>query len=157
MALEFSTESEARIKHVLSEYYDKQAALLPVLYVAQDQFGHINAEICQLVAQRLELDRMHVESVASFYTMYYKQPIGRHHIQVCRTLSCAMAGSGRLVDYLSTKLGIKPGEVTPDGKFSLEAVECLAMCGSAPVMIINKTNHENLTNEKVDEILASLK
>lgn len=156
MALEFTSESEARVAHALSEYRDAQAALLPVLYVAQEQFGHVTPEVCDLVARRLGLDRMHVESVASFYTMYQKRPVGRHHIQVCRTLSCAIAGGERLVDTLSRKLGIKPGEVTPDGKFSIEAVECLALCGSAPVMLINKTHYENLTEAKVDEILASL-
>ncbi len=153
MALEFSAESEARIQRALEEYYDRQAALLPVLYVAQDQFGHVTPEVTELVAKRLQLPRMHVESVASFYTMYYKAPIGRYHVQICRTLSCAMSGAGAVIQHVKKKLAIGPGEVTPDGKFSMEEVECLALCGSAPAMIINKTNYENLTIEKVDQIL----
>lgn len=156
MALEFSVESLGKIKNALEEYYDTQAALLPVLYVAQEQFGYVTGEVLALVANQLELPRMHVESVASFYTMYYKEPVGRHHIQVCRTLSCAMSGSAEVVSHIKEKLGISAGEVTKDGKFSLEEVECLAMCGTAPVMIVNRTNYENLTAEKVDQILDGL-
>ncbi len=156
MALEFSAESLAKIQDALDEFYNVQSALLPVIYVAQEQFGFINSEALELVARRLDLPRMHVESVASFYTMYYKHPVGRYHIQVCRTLSCALHGSLKLIDYIEKKVGVKPGEVTSDGKFSVEAAECLAMCGTAPAMIINKTNYENLTEAKIDQILDSL-
>lgn len=156
MALEFSADSEAKIKNALEEYHDRQAALIPVLYIALDQFGALTPEIYDLVAGRLEQPRMFVEAVATFYTMLYKKPVGRHHIQVCRTLICAMAGAPRILEHITEKLGIKPGETTPDGKFSLEEVECLAMCGSGPAMIINKTNYENLTVEKIEEILDGL-
>ncbi len=156
MALEFSAESEKRINEALDEYYNTQAALIPVLYIAQDEFGPVTPEVMDLVAKRLELPRMFVEAVASFYTMYLKKPFGRHHIQVCRTLSCHMAGAQNIVAHIKKKLELEAGGVTPDGKFSLEEVECLAMCGSAPAMIINKTNYENLTIEKVDEILDNL-
>ncbi len=156
MALEFSAESEAQIKDALEEFYTTQAALIPVLYVAIDQFGHLTPEILDLVAKRLDLPRMFVESVASFYTMLHKQPVGRYHVQVCRTLSCAMTGSKSVVEHIKKRLQIEPGQVTEDGKFSLEEVECLAICGTAPAMIINKTNYENLTIEAVDRILDEL-
>jgi len=156
MALQFSGESEKRISELLQEYHDKQAALLPVLFVAQEEFGSLGEEATALVASRLELELMHVKSVVSFYTMYKTQPVGKYHIQVCNTLSCAMAGSTTVIDHLKKRLEIEAGEISGDGKFSIEQVECLALCGSAPAMIINKTNYENLTIEKVDEILDSL-
>ena len=110
MALEFSAESEAQIKDALEECYTTQAALIPVLYVAIDQFGHLTPEILDLVAKRLDLPRMFVESVASFYTMLHKQPVGRYHVQVCRTLSCAyerVQAGGRAYqknDYKSSRV-----------------------------------------------------
>jgi len=156
MALQFSSESEKRISELLQEYHDKQAALLPVLFVAQEEFGSLGEEAVALVASRLELELMHVKSVVSFYTMYNSKPVGKYHIQVCNTLSCAMAGSTTVIDHLKKRLEIEAGEISKDGKFSIEQVECLALCGSAPAMIINKTNYENLTIEKVDGILDSL-
>ena len=157
MALAFSAESEQRIREALDEYHDAQAALLPVLHVAQDQFGWLSGEAIDLVARRLALPRMHVVSVVSFYTMFHTQPVGRHHIQVCRTISCAMAGAPSIVRHIEEKLGIGPGEVTPDGRFSLEEVECLALCGSGPAMLVNKTEYENLSPQKVDAILDACK
>lgn len=157
MATQFNVESEKKIAELLGEYHDNQAALLPVLFIAQDQFGYINQQTIDLVASRLELDPLHVKSVVSFYTMYQKKPVGKYHIQLCKTLSCALAGTPTILNHIKNKLGINAGEVTEDGKFSIELVECLAMCGSAPSMIINKDSYENLTPEKVDEILDGLK
>lgn len=157
MRLEFSAESEAEIKQALDDYYNEQAALIPVLYVAQEQFGSLTPEALDLVAGRLNLPRMHVEGAASFYTMLYRRKVGRYHIQVCRTLSCALGGAREIVDHIRKKLDFGPDGVTADGKFSLEEVECLAMCGSAPAMIVNRTNYENLTVEKSDDILDGLK
>jgi len=156
MSIGFSTESESRIKQALDEFFSNQAALLPVLYVAQDQFSHLTSDVLELVAKRLDLPLMHVESVASFYTMYHKQPVGKYHIQVCRTLSCALMGESELFAHLKNTLAIGPGEVSDDGRYSLEEVECLAMCDQAPAMIINKTNYGNLTIEKLDGILNEL-
>ncbi len=156
MSLAFSSEAEAKIRKYLDDYYNTQAALLPVLYVAQDEFGYLSGEAMDLVAERLGLSRMHVQSVATFYTMYYKQPMGKYNIQVCRTLSCAMCGAYDLIGHIGKKLGIKPGETTKDKKFTLTPVECLALCGTAPVMMINKDVHENLTAEKIDAILDGL-
>lgn len=156
MALAFSAESEAKIQSALSECYNPQAALLPVLYIAVEEFGSLTPEVLDLVAGRLDLPRQHVEGVATFYTMYPRQARGRYHIQVCRTLSCALMGGPRIVEHLETRLGIKPGEVTPDGTFSLEEVECLALCGGGPAMLINQTPYENLTVESVDLLLARL-
>ncbi len=156
MSLAFSSDAEAKIRKYLDDYYNTQAALLPVLYVAQDEFGHLSGEVMDLVAERLGLSRMHVQSVATFYTMYHKGPVGKYNIQVCRTLSCAMNGAYNLIEHIGGKLSIQPGETTKDGKFTLTPVECLALCGSAPVMMINKDVHENLTAEKIDAILDGL-
>lgn len=152
----FSDESLARIDKALTESLDAQAALLPVLYIAQEQFGFLSQDALRLVAEKLNLTFQHVESTATFYTMFKREPVGRYHIQVCRTLSCAMLGAPNLTAHLSATLGIKPGEVTPDGKFSLEEVECLALCGSGPAVQINKTNYERVTPEALDRLLASL-
>ncbi len=156
MALEFTPESEAKVKEFEETYYNKMACLLPTLWVAQDQFGYLPPEALDLVAERLELPRMHVESVASFYHLYKREKVGRHHIQICRTLSCAMFGSQTLLEHLEEKYNLKPGEVTPDGKFSLETAECLALCGTGPAMLINKDTYEHVTVEKLDKILDSL-
>jgi len=156
MALSFSTESEARIAEALGEYYNPQAALIPVLFIAADQFGALGPEVLDLVATRLGLPRMFVEGVSSFYTMLPKAPRGRYHFQVCRTLSCAMLGAPVLTEHLKERLGIKPGEVSADGRYSLEEVECLALCGSGPAMLVNQTAYQNLTVAELDRILASL-
>ena len=99
----------------------------------------------------------HLYGIVTFYTMFNMKPVGRHHLQVCRTLPCALLGSERIINYLKKKLGINLGETTPDGKFTLSEVECLASCGTAPVMQINNDYCENLSEEKIDEILQSVK
>ena len=156
MALQFNGESMRKIAELVDEYHDKQAALLPVLFVAQQQFGYLSEDAIKLVADTLSLELLHVKSVVSFYTMFKQQPIGKYHIQLCGTLSCAMGGSLEILEHLKKRLEIEIGEVSEDGKFSLEQVECLAMCDKAPAMIINQTNYGNLTLAKVDEILDNL-
>jgi NADH-quinone oxidoreductase E subunit len=134
----------------------RRAALLPTLWLAQEQFGHLSLEVMEYVAEKLELKPAFVGSVASFYTMFYKRPMGRHHVQVCTNLSCALVGAERIVDCLRRKLGIKVGQTTGDGKFSLSEVECLASCGTAPMMQIDDDYWENLTPERTIEIIDRL-
>jgi NADH-quinone oxidoreductase E subunit len=108
------------------------------------------------VAQVMELSPTLVASVTSFYSMLYRRPVGQHTIQVCTNISCSLAGAQSLLEYLSQKLGIEPGETSPDGRFSLLEVECLGSCGTAPAMQVNDTYYENLTEARIDEILANL-
>jgi NADH-quinone oxidoreductase E subunit len=156
MSLQFSSENEAMFQRIVARYPVKRAALLPTLWLAQGQWGYLSLEVMEYVAERLELKPAFVGSVASFYTMFYKRPMGRHHVQVCTNLSCALVGSDRILDCLRQRLGIEVGQTTADGKFSLDEVECLASCGTAPMMQINDDYWENLTPERTLEIIDRL-
>ena len=153
---EFSPEAKKKIEEIAARYPDARAATMPALWIAQREAGWISPAVCSAVAAQLDLPPAHVLGVATFYTMFKKAPTGRHLIQVCSTLSCSLMGAEHIVNYLERKLGIKAGETTPDGKFSLMKVECLGSCGTAPMMQINDDYYESLTKAKIDEILASL-
>lgn len=157
MAVEFSPETLKKFEATLARYPKKEAAMLPVLYLAQQEFGHLGPEAIEYVAELMEQAPARVYSVVSFYTMYNMKPIGRHHIQICRTLPCALGGAEKVTAFLTQKLGIKPGQTTEDGRFTLSEVECLASCGTAPMMQINDDYYENLTEEKIIKIIESLK
>ncbi len=131
--------------------------MLPVLYLAQEEFGHLGTEAIEYVSKLMEVPPTRVQGVVTFYTMLYSKPIGKYHIQVCRTLPCALMGGERITSFLATKLGIQVGETTADGKFTLSEVECLASCGTAPVMQINDDYYEGLTEKKIEQILQDLK
>lgn len=153
--MKFSKESQSKIDEVLKHYPVKQAALLPVLWIAQQEFGWISEEVIEWAAQTLDISPAHVYGVVTFYTMYHRQPPGKYHLQLCQTLPCAMRGSEKIIEHLKKRLGIEVGETTPDQRFSLTTVECLASCGTAPALRINEKYYENLTVETVDEILES--
>ena len=157
MGTEFSKESEQRIAEALSRYPNSRAALLPVLWIAQEQFGWISPEVMEANAKRLDLSPAHVYGVATFYTMLHKKPVGKYHLQFCRTLPCALMGCDTIVQHVKKKLGIGDGETTADGRFTLTTVECLASCGTGPAMMVNEKYHEDLTVEKVNEILENLR
>jgi len=157
MALEFSQETLKQFQEVTGRYPKKEAAMLPVLYLAQREFGYLSSEAIEYVAKLMELSPARVYGVVTFYTMLNLKPIGRYHIQVCRTLPCALKGSEKITEWLKDKLEIRAGETTPDGKFTLSEVECLASCGTAPMMQINDDYYENLSESRVEEILKSLK
>ena len=157
MALEFSPETLKKFEATIARYPKKEAAMLPVLYLAQQEFGYLGSEAIEYVAKLMAQAPAQVHGVVSFYTMYNMKPIGRHHIQVCRTLSCALRGAENVTGFLKKKLGIEPGQTTPDGRFTLSEVECLASCGTAPMMQVNDDYYENLTEAKIDEILDRLK
>jgi NADH-quinone oxidoreductase subunit E len=157
MALEFSPETYKQFEATVARYPRKEAAMLPVLYLAQREFGHLGPEAIEYVARLMEQSPARVHGVVSFYTMYNMKPIGRHHIQVCRTLSCALGGAERITGLIKKKLGIEPGQTTADGRFTLSEVECLASCGTAPMMQVNDEYYEGLTEEKVGEIIDGLK
>jgi len=157
MAVEFSPETLKEFQATVARYPKKEAAMLPVLYLAQREFGHLGPEAIDYVAKLMDQAPARVYGVVSFYTMYNMAPIGRHHIQVCRTLPCALRGAEEVTEFLKKKLGIECGQTTPDGRFTLSEVECLASCGTAPMMQVNDDYYENLTAEKIDQILEGMK
>lgn len=136
----------------------KRAMVLTALFIAQEEFGYLSREAIARAAQRVNMSPEEVYETATFYSMFRFQPVGRHVIQVCEGLSCHLAGGAEhLVEYLQQKLGIAPGETTPDGLFTLQTVQCLASCGTSPTMRIDDTLYENLTTDKVDMILQALR
>ncbi len=152
----FSTETEAKIDALIAKYPRKRSAMLPMIHLAQLEQGRVSEEAINYIAERLDLQPIEVYEVVTFYSMYFMENIGKYHLQVCRTLSCMLCGAQELTAHLEKKLGIKPGQVTPDGRFRLSEVECLGSCTTAPVLQINFDYYENLTPEKVDEILEAL-
>lgn len=157
MALEFSPPAEQKISDICRRYPNTQAACLPVLHVAQDEFGHLSDEVLELVAKRLQLARSHVFGVATFYTMYHREPVGKHVLMMCTNVSCMLRGGYKTLHKLEEKLGIKAGQTTPDGEFTLIEEECLAACADAPAMICGERYFLNLTPDKVDAALAECK
>ncbi len=156
MAIDFSEATEARFQEILSRYPVRQAAVMPTLWLVQEEFGHISTEAMAYIAERLEMPPAAVAGVVTFYSMYYTRPMGKYHVQVCTNLSCDLLGSDSIVDCLTRRLGIKVGETTADGLFSLSRVECLGSCGTAPMMQINDRFWENLTLERTVQIIDRL-
>jgi len=155
---EFSAEELQRIEEIKAKYPEVMPATMPVLWLAQEKFGHVEPPVQKLVAETLGLPASHVHGVASFYTQYYKERKGKYVIDVCTTTSCQLCGGYNILHHLEEKLGITVGETTEDGMFSLQQVECLGACGYAPMMQINNDVHvNNLTPNKVDEIIDGLK
>ena len=157
MAVEFSPDALKRFDEIVGRYPKKEAAMLPVLHLAQREFGYLSSEAIEYIAKLMDLSPARVYGVVTFYTMLHMKPIGKYHIQVCRTLPCALVGAEKITTLLKSKLAIQVGGTTPDGKFTLAEVECLASCGTGPMMQINDDYYENLSKEKVEKILRSLK
>lgn len=156
MSLAFSEETRAKHDRLLTRYPNREAAILPTLYLAQREFGYLSDEAILYVADLLGFTPARIYGVATFYTMYNKKPVGKYHLQVCRNLSCSLMGAEHLIEHVARKIGVKPGETTADGKFTLSTVECLGSCGTAPVMQVNDDYYENLTEESIDAILDGL-
>jgi NADH-quinone oxidoreductase E subunit len=152
-----SEATRQEINALIAKYPVRRSALVPSLQAAQEEVGYVSTEAVREIAQIFELSPNEVYEVASFYTMLYKAPVGKYVIQVCTNISCLLCNSEEIMAHLQKRLGIKPGETTPDKRFTLFEVECLASCGTAPVAQINDEYHENLTAEKLDRILDSLK
>ena len=152
----FSPAVEAEIERHLAKYRLKRSAILPLMFIVQRERGYLDPPGVAYLAKRLELRITDIWEVATFYSMIHLKPIGKYHIQVCKTLSCRLLGSDKITGHCSKKLGIKVGEMTADGKFSLSEVECLGSCGTAPMFQINFDYYESLTEAKVDQILDSL-
>jgi NADH-quinone oxidoreductase subunit E len=153
----FSEETMKKVQDVLSRYPTPQAAALPVLHLAQKEFGFINDQALRAAARVLQISRAKVFGLATYYSMYTTEPVGRHVIYLCDNLACTLLGAESLRDHLEKKLSIRMGETTEDGRFSLRNAECLGACGQAPVMLLNEDFYEGLTEERIDEILGKYK
>jgi NADH-quinone oxidoreductase subunit E len=157
MAFALSEDRERELAKILSRYPNKMAACIPVLHLCQEaNEGWVSEDAIAFVAKKLELSTAHVKGVVTFYSLFNEEKPGKHQVWVCRTLSCALRGSGALLEHCEKRLGVHAGESTKDGKITLRTAECLAACGTAPVMQVDKTYHENLTVESVDRILDGL-
>ncbi|MCH7518332.1 MAG: NADH-quinone oxidoreductase subunit NuoE [Candidatus Dadabacteria bacterium] len=152
----FSEPLIERLNTIISTSETKQSSLIPLLIEIQNEFGHLSNESMEEAAKMLEISPSSVQNVATFYTMFFTEPVGKHVVWICRTLSCALRGAEHVEHYMCDKLGIKTGETTPDGKITLMEAECLASCGTAPVMLVDDTLEENLTKESVDKVIEEL-
>ena len=159
--VEFSPELIVKFDEIVSRYPagKQKSALLPILHLVQAEHGWVSAPAMDKVAEYLKFEDIEVYEVATFYSMYFMRPQGKYVLEVCRTGPCCLVGAERIMDYIEQKLGVKEGEVTPDGLFSWRGVECLAACGYGPVLQIGPeyTFYENLTNGSVDKLIAELK
>ena len=156
----FTSETEALMNQIIHRYPEgrQKSALLPLLHIAQaESDGWLSVPVMDRVAEILNLQPIEVYEVASFYSMYQLKPVGKCLIEVCRTSSCWLRGANDIVSHIEQKLGIKNGETTPDGKFTLRTVECLGSCGTAPMLQIGEKYYEDLTFEKVDQIIEDHK
>lgn len=153
----FSEEAKKQLDNILKKYPTKKAALLPALWLAQEEYGGwLPPEAMREVAGYLELSPAEVEGVATFYTMYNKEPVGKFHIEVCHNIVCMVRGADDLIDHIGDKLGIARGETTTDRKFTLNTAECLGACANAPCLMIGDTYYEDVTAEKADKLIDDL-
>ncbi len=156
MSVVFTKEKLDKVAEIIARYPEgkQKSALLPVLHLAQEEFGGwLDVPVMDYVASLLQLDPIEVYEVASFYTMYNLKPVGKYVFEVCQTGPCMLNGSDNIIAYIKEKLGIGPGETTADGMFTLKPAECLGACGYAPMMQLGKHYREHLTKEKVDAII----
>ena len=154
--VEFPPEAKARFDYILTRYPTREAALLPTLHLAQEVWGWISPETVHYVSDLLDLSPATVFGVVSFYNMYNQKPVGKYHLQVCTNLSCMVNNAYDIHDHLCERLQIHPGETTRDGLYTVVEVECLGSCGTAPVVQVNNDYHENMSVEKMDELLTKL-
>jgi NADH-quinone oxidoreductase subunit E len=153
----FPESLRERIDAIVAGSENKQSALIPVLREVQNEFGYLSNESMEEAAEILGIPPSSVQNVASFYTMFFRKPVGQHVIWVCRTLSCALRGAEHVEHHICDSLGVKTGETTADGRITVMEAECLASCGTAPVMMVDDKLEENLTKEKVDRLIDELR
>jgi NADH-quinone oxidoreductase E subunit len=153
----YSKTNEQKLDEIISHYPVKRSAILPALYIAQEEHGYVTDDDVKYLAKRLDMRVNEVEEVVTFYTMYSRKPVGKYKLQVCRTVSCMLLGAEQITEHIGQKIGCQPGETTSDGKFTLVEVECLGYCDLAPVMQVNFDYHEKLTTREVDKIIDRLK
>lgn len=156
MEFRFTSENIERINKEIAKYPLKKPAVMATLYIAQEQNGYISNEVIMEVAAILEMTSEEVLGVVTFYTMFHQKPLGKNHIQVCTNVSCMLRGGYEIWNQVKQKLEIDNMNVTDDQKFSLEEVECMGSCGTAPMLAVNEDYYENLTKEKVEDLINSL-
>lgn len=155
---QLSAEGLAMVKKELTRYEVKESAIIPALYVAQkENKGYINTEVIHYLSQLMDIPVSKINEVFKFYTMFNQKPVGKHHVQVCTNISCALEGGRELTNHICHELGVKLDQVTGDGRFSVSRVECLGSCGTAPMMQVNDKYYENLTPESAMNILRGMK
>ncbi|HUQ95611.1 MAG TPA: NAD(P)H-dependent oxidoreductase subunit E [Bryobacteraceae bacterium] len=155
----FSPELEAKLQNLINRYPPdrRKSALIPMLMFTQDEVGHVSRELVEEVARRIGIAPVQVDEVVTYYSMLHQKPMGKYHIQVCTNISCLLWDGDQLYDHARHKLGIGHKEVTADGQFSLEEVECIGACSWAPAIQVNYDFHHYVTKEKLDQIIDSLK
>ncbi|MCS6953634.1 MAG: NAD(P)H-dependent oxidoreductase subunit E [Bryobacterales bacterium] len=155
----FSPQLEARFEKLLRSYPPgrQRAALVPMLLYAQDEVGAVTPEVVEEIGRRLGVSTLEIEEVISYYSMLRRTPAGKHHIQICTNISCMLLGAEELWEHACRRLGIGHREVTPDGQFSLEEVECIGACSWAPALLVNYDYHHHMTPEKLDRLIESLR
>ncbi|MGC8729304.1 MAG: NADH-quinone oxidoreductase subunit NuoE [Elusimicrobiales bacterium] len=152
-----SEKIKENLKNIISKYEKKESAIISILHEIQKEKNYIEDSDISELAKLMELPYSKIKAVLTFYTMFNSKKVGKYHIQICRNISCHMAGAKKIEKYISEKLGIREGEVTKDLLFSYSTVECLGSCGTSPVIMINETYHENVDEKKIDEIIEKLK
>ncbi len=155
--IQFTQEAMSRVERLKRQYPTKDACLLPVLHIAQREFGHISPEVMEYVAGLVGVSPARVYGVATFYTMYNRKPVGTYHVQVCTNISCHLEGSPKMLDTLRSVLGIEEDQTTPDKMFTLSTVECLGACGFGPVVQINDDYYEQVTEQGIKDIIKGLR
>ncbi len=155
--MSLSEETLSKIKAEQSKYPDKLSALLPALWWAQEEWSWFSTERMDYLASVLDISKIRVYEAVTFYTMYNRKPVGKYHFQVCHNIACSIMGAEHIIEYMKKKLGVGEGEVTPDGYFSISRVECLASCGTAPMLQLNDRYYENLNEERIDYLLEELR
>ncbi|MGA7161048.1 MAG: NAD(P)H-dependent oxidoreductase subunit E [Bacteroidota bacterium] len=150
-------ENLKKVEEIRKRYPASQAALLPILWIAQEQEGWISEEMMRFIGKLLDIPFGHVLGVVTFYTMYHSKQLGKYHIEVCTNISCMLRGSDKILETIAHRCGAKPGETSADGKWTVSEVECMGACGGAPMLAIGQEYYENLTPEKTEQLLSSLK
>lgn len=156
MEIKFNQQELEQVEYHKSKYPTAQSAIMPVLWMAQKKFGWLSKEVMEYVGDLLDLPYSHVYGVSTFYTMYFKKPMGKNHVQVCTNVSCMLRKGDEIFDHVSEKLGISHNEATEDKNFSLEEVECMGACGGAPMIAINEDFFENVDINQVDSLIDKL-
>jgi NADH-quinone oxidoreductase subunit E len=153
----FSPELLTKVEELTRRYPERKAALIPALHLIQaERGGWLSDETIRETAELFGVPDMHVRGVVGFYDMFHAEPVGRHVVRLCKTLACKLCGSDEIRDHIERKYGIRHGQTTPDGRFTLRMFECLGHCSTAPMMLVDEEKHEDLTIEKVDEVLDGL-
>ena len=155
--MKFSDQLEQRFTAMVAHYPTKRSVLVPMLLYIQDEMGTLTDEAIHEIAERVELSDLEVRNVISYYSMLRTHPIGKYNLQVCTNVSCLLRGADEILEHCKEKLGVENKGTTPDGLFTVEEVECIGACSWAPAMMMNYEFHENLTTEKIDQLIASLK